>query len=147
MCTLYVCFVWADNMVAVNQFFLLLWKNFTVSRRNYCATVFEIALPIAFAVLLLALRFLVKSTDHTQPSTWGQFTALDSFYTSKSTRILYSPDHASVVDVMSRVQDFVGHKNNITGKTDSGELHTIYLLGYPQGCSLSLNDTATIFLL
>eukprot|EP00045_Choanoeca_perplexa_P016896 m.234753 g.234753 ORF g.234753 m.234753 type:complete len:1739 (-) comp17391_c0_seq2:66-5282(-) len=41
---------------AGKQLKLLLWKNFTLSRRRPCFTVFEIILPVLFILMLVAIR-------------------------------------------------------------------------------------------
>ncbi|OWF34668.1 ATP-binding cassette sub-family A member 3-like [Mizuhopecten yessoensis] len=104
-------------MGAAGQFLLLVWKNFTVSRRNYCATVFEVALPVAFSLLLLMLRFLVTSVDHTQPFRWDGF-QLDDYTQHKyidANGILYSPNNTSVRNVMNELSVTLGQNVNITG--------------------------------
>ncbi|XP_060076879.1 phospholipid-transporting ATPase ABCA1-like [Ylistrum balloti] len=109
-------------MGAVGQFFLLVWKNFTVSRRNYCATVFEVILPVAFSLLLLMLRFLVTSVDHAQPFKWDGFRADDfTVYIDSTNGILYSPNDSSVREVMNNVSLTLGPYVNITGFATSAD--------------------------
>ncbi|XP_069101650.1 phospholipid-transporting ATPase ABCA3-like [Argopecten irradians] len=99
--------------MGAGQFLLLVWKNFTVSRRNYCATVFEVILPVAFSLLLLMLRFLVTSVDHTQPFLWGPFSTNQNSFSKDD--ILYSPNTNSVRELMSNVSIGIGPGVNFTG--------------------------------
>lgn len=61
-----------------SQFLILLWKNWLIQKRKSVATVFEILLPVVFAVLLLAVRQIVEVTDITEPITWESF-SIDQF--------------------------------------------------------------------
>lgn len=88
-----------------------------VSRRRTCATVFEIVLPIAFALLMLVIRFLTETTAHDTAATWGAFAVDNAGLTVPSTlqnNVYYSPNATTVNDVMSKVQTALG--SNATGK-------------------------------
>ncbi|MGH0175784.1 UNVERIFIED_CONTAM: hypothetical protein FKN15_071998 [Acipenser sinensis] len=50
------------NMAVVRQFRLLLWKNYIQKKRQIVVTVIEIALPLLFAAILIALRQRVPSS-------------------------------------------------------------------------------------
>ena len=93
-------------MGAAGQLLLLTWKNWKVSLRNVCATVFEIMLPLAFALLLLVIRFLVKRTDITSATEWASFQVNSiSHYTADldtKTEILYSPNGVKITEVMNK---------------------------------------------
>ncbi|XP_033746545.1 ATP-binding cassette sub-family A member 3-like [Pecten maximus] len=113
--------------MGAGQFLLLVWKNFTVSRRNYCATVFEVILPVAFSLLLLMLRFLVTSVDHTQPFLWGAFPVDDyTIFIQASNGILYSPNTNSVRNLMSNISAITGPNVNITGFPSSADAISEY---------------------
>ncbi|XP_033746448.1 ATP-binding cassette sub-family A member 3-like [Pecten maximus] len=112
------------------QFGLLLWKNFTVSRRRTCATVFEIALPVTFALLMLVIRFLTSTTNHTTSSTWDPFSVSDvglAVPTSARTKIYYSPTSTAVDDVMNnKVSTALSGNATVTGFASSTLLRNAY---------------------
>ncbi|OWF51666.1 ATP-binding cassette sub-family A member 3-like [Mizuhopecten yessoensis] len=111
------------------QFGLLLWKNFTVSRRRTCATVFEIALPLAFAFLMLVIRFLSGTTDHSTAFTWDPFTVSDvglAVPSTTRTKIYYSPTSTAVDDVMSKVTTALNGNATVTSYASSTLLRNAY---------------------
>src|SRR4051812_14479908 len=48
----------------VKQFFLLLWKNYTLQKRSLIGTCLEIAVPALFAIILMPIRRIVNSTPY-----------------------------------------------------------------------------------
>ncbi|XP_060066261.1 phospholipid-transporting ATPase ABCA3-like [Ylistrum balloti] len=112
------------------QFGLLLWKNFTVSRRRTCATVFEIVLPLAFAFLMLIIRFLTSTTDNSTASTWDAFSVSSVGLAVPSTtrkNIYYSPTSTAINDVMStKVNTALGGNATVTGYASSTLLRNAY---------------------
>lgn len=50
------------------QLSLLLWKNLLLQRRSMCVSVFEILIPLFFAVIILIVRFEAKSDERTYPT-------------------------------------------------------------------------------
>ncbi|EEY56084.1 ATP-binding cassette transporter, putative [Phytophthora infestans T30-4] len=75
----------------------LLWKNYTLKRRHLLATVFEIALPCIFVLLLGALKHLVDDVDvpavPTELPKWTQ-------YETSVTGLLWYMARQSVADGM-----------------------------------------------
>ncbi len=63
---------------AGRQFLLLLWKNYLLQKRKVFLTVFEIGLPLFFAIILLLIRMKVSLTKYESPRTWNSF-SVDRF--------------------------------------------------------------------
>lgn len=61
-------------MRALRLFLLLLWKNVLLQRRKVLVTVFEIAIPTLFAVILLMIRQKVQSEKINNATQWPAFT-------------------------------------------------------------------------
>ena len=55
------------------QFALLLWKNWLLQKRRIVLTTFQILIPTLIALMLLLMRFAVKSELHRSPTIWGDF--------------------------------------------------------------------------
>ena len=68
------------------QFGLLLWKNWLLQKRRVVVTIFQIIIPVLFAVVLLGIRALVDSNFVEYPTTWESFEA--STFPSRLTRYL-----------------------------------------------------------
>eukprot|EP00051_Salpingoeca_urceolata_P027249 m.480607 g.480607 ORF g.480607 m.480607 type:complete len:1709 (+) comp21902_c0_seq1:465-5591(+) len=49
------------------QFFLLLWKNYTLQKRRVFGTIIEIGLPVMFIALMVAIRSATNSSDSYKP--------------------------------------------------------------------------------
>jgi len=49
---------------------LLLWKNYLLQKRRPVATVFELLLPVLFAVLLVIIKTQVSVTHYDNSTTW-----------------------------------------------------------------------------
>ncbi|XP_034781951.2 phospholipid-transporting ATPase ABCA3-like [Acipenser ruthenus] len=60
-------------MAVVRQFRLLLWKNYIQQKRQIVATVLEIALPLLFAAILIALRQRVPSSTFPNVTSFSNF--------------------------------------------------------------------------
>ncbi|KAF4135911.1 hypothetical protein GN958_ATG14897 [Phytophthora infestans] len=79
----------AANRTMVAHMRTLLWKNYTLNRRHLLATVFEIALPCIFVLLLGALKHLVDDVD--VPAGWSDTTNSENDDTVGTTYNLYDP--------------------------------------------------------
>ncbi|GFS11815.1 ATP-binding cassette sub-family A member 3 [Elysia marginata] len=62
-----------------SQLGLLLWKNWILQKRRVCVSIFEVALPVFFAALVLLLR-LVISTNYISSPTIYDREQVSSFY-------------------------------------------------------------------
>ena len=97
----------------VSQFGLLLWKEAILLKQKKLVTVFQILLPIAFAMLLIIIRRLVDNTNRSD-TTWNAYQP-DTILTSLSNNVvLYAPDTGKVTTVMSAVGTKLGA--NFTGE-------------------------------
>ena len=65
-------------MAAGRQFVLLLWKNWLLQKRKVILTIFEIAVPALFALVLVFIRQRVTATDYPAPHVWKRF-SVDNF--------------------------------------------------------------------
>ncbi|KAJ8311156.1 hypothetical protein KUTeg_011295 [Tegillarca granosa] len=76
------------------QLKLLLWKNYVLQKRKVCVTVFEILLPVFFALLLLFIRSRVDVTPIDTASVWDSFDVElnASDRANRSHYIVYSPN-------------------------------------------------------
>uniref|UniRef100_A0A6I8PBH8 ATP binding cassette subfamily A member 3 n=1 Tax=Ornithorhynchus anatinus TaxID=9258 RepID=A0A6I8PBH8_ORNAN len=57
-------------MALFRQFSLLLWKNFTLQKRQVLVSLVEVSLPLLFAAILIALRLRVPSVGHPNITTY-----------------------------------------------------------------------------
>lgn len=88
------------------QLKLLLWKNYVLQKRKVCVTVFEILLPVFFALLLLFIRSRVDVTPIDTASVWASFDVElnASDRANRSHYIVYSPNQSEINNLMNMMQ-------------------------------------------
>ncbi|RLN77865.1 hypothetical protein BBJ28_00025822, partial [Nothophytophthora sp. Chile5] len=91
----------------------LLWKNYTLKRRHLRATLFEIALPCLFVLLLGALKHLVD--DVAVPAGWSDDTTSANDATQGSTYNLYDPTGFSLAWVPTELPKWTQYETSVTG--------------------------------
>ncbi|XP_062570055.1 phospholipid-transporting ATPase ABCA3-like [Saccostrea cucullata] len=114
------------------QFVLLLWKNWLLQKRKACVTVFEIVLPIVFAVILVCIRLIAKNETITDPTIWPPFQPNDVFLTGVKNVILYSPNTTEIRSIMT---DFRNHLPNASS-LDNRTQHHWHVFGFDSEESL-----------
>ncbi|XP_071130810.1 phospholipid-transporting ATPase ABCA3-like isoform X2 [Mytilus edulis] len=92
-----------------NQLTLLLWKNFLIQKRKIFLTIFEIGLPTFFGLILLLIRFRVKTEAILHGVNWtdcSEFKVLP--FTSKIPRQLaYTPMNHVTNQIMNRTKNML----------------------------------------
>ncbi|XP_071081915.1 phospholipid-transporting ATPase ABCA3-like [Haliotis cracherodii] len=99
-----------------SQLVLLMWKNSLLQRRKKCVTLFEISMPLFFAVLFLLLRFNIKITPKNEATLYDDFpvttngTVFDLKGTDLGNIILYTPNTTLLNNLMAQVETDMGVK-------------------------------------
>ncbi|XP_055881820.1 phospholipid-transporting ATPase ABCA3-like [Biomphalaria glabrata] len=93
-----------------NQLGLLLWKNWLLQKRKLCVTIFEVLLPIGFAILLVLIRLAIKSESF--PG--GKFYDISSTLpaTFPQSEIGYTPSTKTTDMVMEYLADILNEEKN-----------------------------------
>lgn len=106
------------------KFWLLLWKNWIIQSRHWIQTIFEIALPVAFASLLILIRALLNPTIYDQPTYYKplELNSIVDFKPSPSTppvdfAIAYSPQNDVLQKLVETARDMI--KSEIPVRVDS----------------------------
>ncbi|KAG1703615.1 hypothetical protein DVH05_007559 [Phytophthora capsici] len=102
----------AANRTMVAHVRTLLWKNYTLKRRHLRATIFEIALPCLFVLLLGALKHLVHDVD--VPAGWSDTSNPDSSTVGTSYN-LYDPKGLSLSSVPTELPKWTQYETSVTG--------------------------------
>uniref|UniRef100_K1QVF6 ATP-binding cassette sub-family A member 3 n=1 Tax=Magallana gigas TaxID=29159 RepID=K1QVF6_MAGGI len=89
------------------QFILLLWKNWLLQKRKACVTVFEIVMPIVFAVILVCIRLIAKNETISQSTIWPPFKPNDVMLKGSQIEILYSPNTTDIQTMMNTFRNFL----------------------------------------
>lgn len=89
------------------QFILLLWKNWLLQKRKACVTVFEIVMPIVFAVILVCIRLIAKNETISQSTIWPPFKPNDVMLKGSQIEILYSPNTTDIQTMMNTFCNFL----------------------------------------
>lgn len=89
------------------QFILLLWKNWLLQKRKACVTVFEIVMPIVFAVILVCIRLIAKNETISQSTIWPPFKPNDVLLRGSQIEILYSPNTTDIQTMMNTSRNFL----------------------------------------
>ncbi|ETO60198.1 hypothetical protein F444_21574 [Phytophthora nicotianae P1976] len=103
----------AANRTMVAHMRTLLWKNYTLKRRHLRATVFEIALPCIFVLLLGALKHLVDDVD--VPAGWSDSTNPENDDTAGTSYNLYDPSGFSLSAVPTELPKWTQYETSVTG--------------------------------
>ncbi|KAL4225933.1 hypothetical protein ACF0H5_013921 [Mactra antiquata] len=96
---------------AVSQFLLMLWKNYKLQSRRKVLTVFEIIIPLLFAILLLLFRILSSDYSHNETSTYE---ARIMYKVDTSIHILYTPEN----EFTTRIVNSTGAKTQGFGSEE-----------------------------
>ncbi|GFS11780.1 ATP-binding cassette transporter sub-family A, partial [Elysia marginata] len=87
-----------------SQLGLLLWKNWILQKRRICVTIFEVILPVFFAVLIVLIRLLVKTKDIPNPTTYStNSVAINASRFEPTTIVGYAPNTSETDIVMQFV--------------------------------------------
>jgi ATP-binding cassette subfamily A (ABC1) protein 3 len=115
----------------LQQFGLLLWKNWLLQKRRIVLTIVQIFLPALFALVLFLIRTRVKAELITQPTIWDSFEAdaalpvnlsipveLSTF--NRSWQLAYTPDLPVVRRLVGAAADLINNstKAKVVSMTD-----------------------------
>ncbi|XP_055264789.1 phospholipid-transporting ATPase ABCA3-like [Moschus berezovskii] len=103
------------DLLTLNQFAVLLWKNFTLKRRQFLNLVLEVLTALAFPVMLLLLRAVIHITVAGPFSFTSQpISTLPSFLQNDETwELIYVPSN---IDVVKEITENVKRNLNISIK-------------------------------
>ncbi|XP_071067569.1 phospholipid-transporting ATPase ABCA3-like [Dasypus novemcinctus] len=103
------------NTLALNQFAVLLWKNFTIKRRQFISLLLEVLIALLFAIVLLLFRALINikiTGPYSFPS--QPINTLPSYFkNSKNWELIYIPSN---IDVLKEITENVKRNLNISMK-------------------------------
>ncbi|KAL3853222.1 hypothetical protein ACJMK2_016778 [Sinanodonta woodiana] len=108
------------------QFVLLLWKNFVLQKRKVCVTVFEIIIPIAFALILVFIRSLSDSQNVNKNTHYEPFYPAYFDMSRLKPRLLYTPNATVINNIMTRVNTSLQGVKWVSGFNTEKELETEY---------------------
>ncbi|XP_058053877.1 phospholipid-transporting ATPase ABCA3-like [Anopheles bellator] len=97
------------------KFVLLLWKNWTIQKRHYVQTAFEIVIPVLACSLLILVRGLVTPTVYSQPTSFASLNVeslamIREMVTNDpiGLKIVYSPRNDVFAAVVGRAARMLG---------------------------------------
>lgn len=114
-----------------SQLGLLLWKNWLLQKRRICISVFEVLLPIFFAVMMLLIRSVINQDDVSSITTYPYTSSTTSRSNFPTAAIIgYAPSNPATDQVMSTAFSLF---ESYTPATGSGEffLCVFFLCAYP----------------
>lgn len=90
------------------QLGLLLWKNILLQRRKVCVSIFEVLLPVVFAIIILGIRIIVKPTQFSNSTLYNTTTLenekmYQAFNTVMPLELGYVPNNSLTRDIMTDV--------------------------------------------
>ncbi|KAE8984553.1 ATP-binding cassette sub-family A member 3 [Phytophthora fragariae] len=104
----------AANRMTVAHMRTLFWKNWTLKRRHLRATVFEVALPCLFVLLLGALKHLVDDVD--VPAGWSDSSnPNDGSDTVGTSYNLFDPSGLSLSAIPTELPKWTQYETSVTG--------------------------------
>ncbi|KAH9488682.1 ATP-binding cassette sub- A member 3 [Bulinus truncatus] len=99
------------------QLGLLLWKNWLLQKRKLCVTIFEVLLPVGFAILLVLIRLAVKNESFPKGEVYSITSLIPQNFNEP--QIGYTPYNTETEKVMSYVRDMMTNETISTNKTYS----------------------------
>lgn len=88
----------------VQQFGLLLWKNYLLQRRKVLVTCLEIGLPTVLALILIFVRQSVPCNRVVNPMLWNEFAVNDTLGRCQLTQgpwqIYFAPNSTTTVHIL-----------------------------------------------
>ena len=91
-------------MGKVNQFVLLMWKNFVLLKRTPVRTFFQVALPLLFIIIVVLLRVSVIKSEHRSHVMYPAFEVNPLPAKLKALKIAFAPNTNDVGKVMEEVK-------------------------------------------
>ncbi|XP_068100526.1 phospholipid-transporting ATPase ABCA3 [Hyperolius riggenbachi] len=94
-------------MAVFRQLGLLLWKNYVLQKRQVIVTVIELALPLLFSAILIALRQRVESENFPNATFYKlmNFPSMPTFFLTDKWELAYIPSHSDAVrDIAETVE-------------------------------------------
>ncbi|CAG5125756.1 unnamed protein product [Candidula unifasciata] len=105
-------------MKLFSQIGLLMWKNWLLQKRRICVTVFEVILPILFAIIFIVIRLLVKADEVRKVTTYER-ESIANFSSLKVNGIIgFAPNTSETNALMETVRDMI---MNFDTKKGNGE--------------------------
>ena len=90
----------------LSQLKLLLWKNWLLQKRKICVSIFEVLLPVSFALLIVMIRTLVEVTDEPNVTNYTAdatiFNATKANFPESNMILGYAPQNTETTEVMNR---------------------------------------------
>lgn len=90
-------------MGKVNQFVLLMWKNFVLLKRTPVRTFFQVALPLLFIIIVVLLRVFVIKNEHRSHVMYPAFEVNHLPGKLTTLKIAFAPNTSDSWDVMREV--------------------------------------------
>ena len=90
-------------MGKMNQFVLLMWKNFVLLKRSPVQTFFLVALPLLFIIILVFLRIFAIKSEPKSKVIYPAFEVNDLPPKLTKSKIAFAPNTSDVREVMSKV--------------------------------------------
>ena len=101
-----------------NQFKIITWKNFILSKRNLFNLFAEIFGPLLVIMTLLVIRYFTHAVKYQEKSN-DLSNVFDLFPETNKTILLYYPNNTFIEDIISQVINLIKKRksfSNITGK-------------------------------
>lgn len=78
-----------------------------------CVTVFEIVLPVLFAVILVCIRLIAKNETITDKTIWPPFQPTQVGLEGMKNRILYSPNTTEVKNLINTFRNHLPNASSL----------------------------------
>ncbi|XP_053550667.1 phospholipid-transporting ATPase ABCA3 [Bombina bombina] len=115
-------------MVLFRQLGLLLWKNYILQKRQVLVTIIELALPLVFSAILIALRQRVQSVTYPNATFYRNvpFPSLPNiFYVMGPMQLAFIPSYSDAVqEIAENVERALGISIKATGFPTENEFET-----------------------
>ena len=91
----------------LNQFLLLIWKNWIIQKRKRCCTCCEIFIPLFLTILLVLLKSSIPASEYYGRIIWDEFELpVNRTWFGNGTKVAYAPANDRVRRIVSVLTQF-----------------------------------------
>ncbi|PVD25013.1 hypothetical protein C0Q70_15510 [Pomacea canaliculata] len=132
-------------MAFFRQLGLMMWKNWLLHRRKPCTFIFEIILPVLFAILILAMRGLVKPKTVNNNTFYSPQSLHNTSFLSHDITIGFVPNYTVTNKIMEDVVTMFNNRTMTSMGFNSEEDLLSFYMDHPPTAASNTTTFGVVF--